>query len=213
MDFDFKKQLIKAYNKDAELRNKRNANIRKGFKKDAIESFIRIAKQMDVQTILELGSGTGIDANILKNKGFSVLATDLSPKMVEIMRSKKIEAKVCDLYSVSDLGTKFDAIYSMNVLLHVPQKDLKKVMKELSNVLISKGIMYVGVYGRDDVEEIINDETKMGEDRFFNFMSRKTLEEVGSEFFKVLTYNEVEFDSKFNEADFKFRSVIFQKKK
>jgi len=46
--------------------------------------------------LLELNAGTGIDAVYLSGKGMKVLATDISPKMLEILESKIIKNTLQD---------------------------------------------------------------------------------------------------------------------
>jgi len=71
--------------------------------------------------ILELNSGTGIDAEFFAEKGFSVHCTDLSDGMVEQMRNKfsseifsdKITIQQCSYTELDKIGEKkFDFIFS-----------------------------------------------------------------------------------------------------
>jgi ubiquinone/menaquinone biosynthesis C-methylase UbiE len=72
--------------------------------------------------ILELNCGTGEDALWFANKGHTVIATDISEKMLEVTEQKalqnrldeKIETKKIDLTKIegSNLNGKFDLIFS-----------------------------------------------------------------------------------------------------
>lgn len=64
---------------------------------------------------------------------------DLSPEMVKMCQKKGLEAKVIDIYNLSSLNRKFDAIFSLNVLLHVPKEDLDTVLTSIANTLNDKG--------------------------------------------------------------------------
>ena len=71
--------------------------------------------------ILELNAGTGTDAIFLAQHGFNVMATDVSPGMIQILRQKilahhlqsKIQTELCSFWDVDKLTEKqFDLIYS-----------------------------------------------------------------------------------------------------
>lgn len=71
--------------------------------------------------ILELNAGTGADALFLANNGYQVMATDISPKMVEKIQEKIIIHKMqadlramqCDFVDLNQLvPNKFDMVFS-----------------------------------------------------------------------------------------------------
>ncbi len=71
--------------------------------------------------LLDLGCGTGIDATYLADRGYSVMATDWSPAMVERTRArltehrleKQASARVLGIHELDQLrGEQFDGIYS-----------------------------------------------------------------------------------------------------
>ena len=71
--------------------------------------------------ILELNSGTGIDAQFFAERGFTVLCTDLSDGMVEQMKNKFSSGRFSDIISVQQCSfteldkignRKFDFIFS-----------------------------------------------------------------------------------------------------
>src|SRR5690348_11795635 len=70
--------------------------------------------------LLEIGAGPGHDSTYFQDEGFAVVAADLSPAMVEICRSKGIEAHVMDFLHLDFPDGSFDAVFAMNCLLHVP---------------------------------------------------------------------------------------------
>ena len=97
--------------------------------------------------ILELNSGTGIDAEFFANKGFTIHCTDLSDGMVEQMKSKfssgKFSAKTtiqkCSFTELNKIGDKkFDFIFSnFGGLNCIP--DLNEVTKFFPSLLNNKG--------------------------------------------------------------------------
>lgn len=207
---NFKQQLKKAYDKDAKRRDQAEGK-RDKWKLSLRKKFVNLLKDKNKKTILELGSGAGLDAKYFKDEGFDVLATDLSIGMVEMCKKRGLKAKVADLYHLASLKRKFDAIFSMNVLLHVPRKDLNKVLDNIARSLNDGGIFFYGVYGGYDKEETFVDKTKMGLPRFFSFLSDKTLQEVVQKSFEIINFKVIDFGSK--KPGFHFQALFLVKKK
>ena len=103
--------------------------------------------------LLEIGAGTGQDSSYFQEEGFGVVAADLSAAMIERCRAKGIEAHVMDFLHLDFPASSFDAVFAMNCLLHVPNRDLAAVLAAVRTVLKPGGLFFVGVYGADDGEE------------------------------------------------------------
>src|SRR3989344_2776623 len=170
---NFKDELKVAYDSDAKRRDE-SENKREQWKLDLRQYFVGFLKKENKKTVLELGSGAGLDSIYFKKNGFDVLATDLSEEMVNMCRKRGLNAKVLDLYEIDKLERKFDAVFSLNVLLHVPRKDLENVLNSIHKILNNNGIFVYGVYGGMDEEKRITDKNKMGLPRFFSFLSDNT---------------------------------------
>ncbi|HEY6435978.1 MAG TPA: class I SAM-dependent methyltransferase, partial [Ignavibacteriaceae bacterium] len=97
--------------------------------------------------ILELNSGTGIDAEFFADKGFTVHCTDLSDGMIAQMKkkfssegySKKITVQQCSFTALDEIEyNKYDFIFSnFGGLNCIP--DLKEVTKFFPNLLNKRG--------------------------------------------------------------------------
>jgi len=205
----FKEELKKAYDKDAKRRDSL-ADKRERWKLDTRQHFVDLIKSGDGKSVLELGSGAGLDAIFFKDCGFEVLATDLSSGMIKMCQKRGINAKVVDLYNLKKLGKTFDAIYSMNVLLHVPKKDIKSVLDGIYDTLNYGGLFFYGVYGGINEEKIITDKTKMGLPRFFSFLSDDFLLNLVKEKFEVLEFKTINIGS--DDSNFHFQSLFLEKK-
>lgn len=203
-----KQQLKVAYNADAQ-RRKDNENNRDTWKLQCRDYFASLLTAQNFNSILELGAGVGLDAKYFQDLGFDVLATDLSEEMVAGCKERGLNAKVIDLYELESLGRLFDGIYSMNVLLHTPRKDLKTVLKSISSVLNHKGIFFYGVYGGIDEEKTVTDNTKMGLPRFFSFLSDTALQEIVGEWFNVIKFDTIDIGS--DKPNFHFQALYLQK--
>lgn len=99
---NFKLQLRKAYDKDA-LRRDVEEKVRDGWKLVVRQDFVDVLKREGKKTILELGSGAGLDAKYFQDMGFDALATDLSSEMVKKCLMRGVRAKKVDLYNLKSL--------------------------------------------------------------------------------------------------------------
>lgn len=205
----FKQQLKVSYDADASRRST-SQFVRESWKLDCRNTFVDLLSKHSFNTILELGAGVGLDSKYFQDSGLSVIATDLSKKMVESCKNKGLEAKVIDLYKLKKLKKFFDGIYSMNVMLHVPRRDLRKVLKSISSLLNPQGIFFYGAYGGFDEEKVITDNEKMGLPRFFSFLSDSSLIELVNDCFTILEFNTIDTGGK--DPNFHFQSLFLQKK-
>jgi SAM-dependent methyltransferase len=124
---------------------------------------------------LEIGSGTGQDSAYFLEEGMAVVAADLSAAMVEHCRAKGIEAHVMDLLHLNFPLGSFDAVFTMNCLLHVPNRDLAAALAAVRAVLRPGGLFFVGVYGGNESAEGPLDDDEHVPPRFF---SRRTDEQL-----------------------------------
>ena len=100
-----------------------------------------------IERILELGTGTGIHAELLQKKGLHVTGIELSKNMAEQAIEKGIECYVCDCCEFR-LDKKFDAVISIfHVISYVTENE--KLLKTFQNVydhLDSNGVFLFDVW-------------------------------------------------------------------
>jgi SAM-dependent methyltransferase len=126
--------------------------------------------------LLEIGAGTGQDSAFFLAQGLSVVAADLSPAMVERCRAKGVEAYVMDFLQLNFPAGSFDAVYAMNCLLHVPNRDLPKVLAAIRTVLRPGGLFFLGVYGGPESFEGTYEGDQHVPPRFFSFRTDDELQ-------------------------------------
>jgi SAM-dependent methyltransferase len=110
---------------------------------DLIESAIRRFGQGPVQSILDMGCGTGNHTIPLTRRGYSVTGLDLSPEMLSHARQKVAETSEADGGSnpefiqadvrSADLGRKFDVVLMMFAVLGYQHRN-QDVMDALHTV-------------------------------------------------------------------------------
>jgi|SRR4051794_21112867 SAM-dependent methyltransferase len=125
--------------------------------------------------LLEIGAGTGQDSAYFQEEGFGVVATDLSTAMVEHCRAKGIEAHVMDFLHLDFPTGSFDAVFALNCLLHVPNRDLPTVLAAIRAILRPDGLFFVGVYGSDESAEGLLDDDLHVPPRFFSWRTDELL--------------------------------------
>jgi SAM-dependent methyltransferase len=140
--------------------------------------------------LLEVGAGTGHDAAFFAAEGLEVVATDLSPAMVELCRAKGIDARVMDVLGLEFPRASFDAIYTVNCLLHVPDADLPAVLADLSGLLRPVGLMYLGVWGGQNREGTLENDDHEPK-RFFAFRTDEHLQAYASRNFSIVDFHTV----------------------
>jgi len=209
IDRDFKDQLRAAYDTDANRRTT-NSTKRSDWKIAARQQFADTMKREKKRTILEIGAGVGTDSKFFQEQGFEILATDLSPKMVEACKELGLNAQVLDIYELDRLNQKFDAIYSLNVLLHIPPQDLAQVLATIGDSLQPNGLFYYGVYGGTTKEETHTDPSRMNMPRYFSFLDDASLLKVISPVFSVVSSDVV--DMKGSQGTLHFQSLLLRKK-
>jgi ubiquinone/menaquinone biosynthesis C-methylase UbiE len=92
------------------------------------------------QDVLEIGTGTGIIPFSICSKVSSIVATDISPKMVHVANRKLTKAKIQnvdfqiqDSYNLTLPDESFDMVIASNLLhlLYEPEKPLNEVKRVL----------------------------------------------------------------------------------
>ena len=203
-----KESLKNYYNKEAEFRNK--DSIKTDWKIEVREKYLKLLKQENKKTLLELGAGTGYDSEFFKNNGLNVVAIDLSKEMVKKCIEKGIEAYELDFYNLFSLNKKFDCIYAINTLLHVPKNDLNNVLNGINSILTENGLFYMGVYGGNDTESEYVKKEISEIPRFFAHNSEKYLRAILDEIFQIITFEKIELE---NTGNIEYFYSITMKKK
>jgi SAM-dependent methyltransferase len=143
--------------------------------------------------LLEIGAGTGFTALWFADAGLRVVATDLSPAQVERCRAKGIEAHVRDMYDLDFPAGSFEAVWAMNCLLHVPNRDLHDVLLGIHHVLVPGGLFQLGLWGGVDEEGIYGNDFYLPP-RFFSLRTDDDIQQRVNEVFEVLSFETLDPD-------------------
>ncbi len=101
--------------------------------------------------ILDAGCGTGEISCVLSEYGdvtgidFSVKSIEIANRLKDKFEIKNINFSIGDLTNIN-LNKKFDYIFSMGVLHHIPEMD--KAIENLKKYLKDEGIFVINVYNK-----------------------------------------------------------------
>lgn len=180
--------LVKTYEQYAHERASHSPD---EFKVQERSEFLKLLKVEKRETLLEIGCGHGRDAQFFQSQGLRILAVDNTPTMVKLTTEKGIRAQVLDCYDLDEINETFDAIYTMNCLLHVPKQDFDRVLRLISSRLNASGLMYLGLWGDEDFEGIW-EQDRYEPKRFFSFWRPEALLEVLQRSFRLEYYRRLE---------------------
>jgi SAM-dependent methyltransferase len=139
--------------------------------------------------LLEVGAGTGHDAAFFAAEGLEVVATDLSPAMVELCRAKGIDARVWTC--------------SSRVPARLVRRDLHGELPTACagrgpagrscgpvRATASVGLMYLGVWGGQNREGTLENDDHEPK-RFFAFRTDEHLQAYASRNFSIVDFHTV----------------------
>ena len=209
---NFKENLKQFYNTEAELRNSKST--KSDWKYRIRDKFCDLIKLENKRTLLEIGAGAGHDSRYFMDNGLKVIAVDFTSEMVKFCHAKSIEAYELDYYNLSSLDKKFDCVYAMNTLLHVPKIDLRHVLNEIDHVLETNGFFYMGQYGGNDTESDYIKKEVSDTPRLYALYSASFLKTTLADCFDIIDYETLDVRSSDDTFTFTntFHSIIMRKK-
>lgn len=90
--------------------------------------------------VLEIGSGTGHDADQLEARGLRVWRSDAAPAFVRALRARGLEAMTINVLS-DDLDGPWDGIYANAVLLHLSPTELATALSRMAAAVAPGGAL------------------------------------------------------------------------
>jgi ubiquinone/menaquinone biosynthesis C-methylase UbiE len=120
---------------------------------DPREFAFEAVAEVEPRFVLEVGGGEGELAERIRDElGADVIAIDQSERMVEIQRSKGIDARVGDVQKLPFADAEFDVVVAAWMLYHVP--DLDRGLGEIARVLKGGGRLVAVTNAADHLQEL-----------------------------------------------------------
>ena len=153
---------------------------------DLYELFINQLPQRDMQSILDVGCGSGRDANYFAKQGYEVTAIDASAGLIQWAQRHHMSSKI-DWHHLDFSGiekqpwkNKFTGIWACASLLHVPFLELPFIINSLLDTFTDDGVMYVSFkYGKGE---------RVDEERFFCDMNESRWKAIVAKIPQVIEY-------------------------
>lgn len=163
--------------------------------------------------LLEIGAGTGQDSAFFRDNGLEVIATDLTPEMVDHCRAKGLEAHVMDVLHLDFPDASFDAAWTMNALLHVPSASFAGAIAEIARVVRPDGLLYLGVHAGERPSEGILTDDQHDPKRFFCFRSDEDLTSAVRRSFEIVDFHALHLDAmRGRDGRWRFQSVTARRR-
>jgi SAM-dependent methyltransferase len=204
---DVIEQLRNAYARSA---SKRDQMIKHDWKLDERAGFL--ARLSPGSRLLEVGAGTGQDAVFFRDNGLDVVATDLTPEMVARCTEKGLVAHVRDVMDLGFDDATFDAVWTINCLLHVPTDTLPAALAEIARVVRPDGVLYLGVYSTEPPFEGLDTDDTHDPQRFFAFRTDDVMLGAVGERFDVIAFHTFEIPAQTRVRTFRFQSITARRR-
>jgi ubiquinone/menaquinone biosynthesis C-methylase UbiE len=166
------KKTINTYNQLAIEYDLETADFWQRFPRDFFDKFAGLVGKK----ILDVGSGPGRDALILKEKGLEVVCLDASEEMVKICSEKGLKAIVGDFNNLPFPDGSFDGVWSYTALLHVPKSEIQIPIQEIKRALKKNGLFGLGLIEGEG--EIYKETAGVNMPRLFSFYKEEEIKEL-----------------------------------
>ncbi|WP_398492356.1 class I SAM-dependent DNA methyltransferase [Variovorax sp.] len=95
-------------------------------------------------SVLEVGSGTGRDADFVESLGASVRRTDATQAFLDLQAERGKQGALLNVVT-DPLGGPHDAILAMAVLIHVDRAQIAPVLRKVFDALAPGGVFLAGM--------------------------------------------------------------------
>lgn len=165
---------IDAYDVYAQAYDQGVVDFWRDFPRDFLHQFV---DGLQGKRVLNLGSGSGRDAVLLREMGLEVVCVDASQSMIDMTRSMGFESHLATFSDISFDAESFDGVWAYCSLLHIKKQQAAEIVQKLRALLKPGDLCVVGVIeGRNEARvahEIMPDTS-----RYFKFYTSHELKEL-----------------------------------
>lgn len=164
---------LRAYDAYHEVYDFETADFWERFPSALIDSFV---SKLPGNRVLNLGSGPGRDAILLRNRGLNVLCLDGSHNMVLATQRLGFESVQADMREMDFPADSFDGVWAYSSLIHLPTSEARGVMKKISIMLRPEGLLFLGLIEGDTGSYVPL--AASGYRRFFQYYNEDTVRDL-----------------------------------
>lgn len=164
--------------------------------------------------IISAGCGTGRDIAMLRDRGHSVVGTDISEQLLKIgsQQHPRLPFVVSDMRLMPFDSEIFQGVWAHESLHHLEKKDIKPTLQEFRRVLAPGGVLFILTrQGRGDV--VVREAMSAGHAREYTLLEPDELHgmlaQTGFEQIELYTFNEQE--RKENGRDLNWLGAFYKK--
>lgn len=165
-------QTVAAYNTYAQKYNEETKDFWNKFPQTFLHAFVAERPT----TVLDVGSGPGRDALLLKTHNINITCLDASPSMVHITKALGFTSIEGDCLALPFADASFDGVWAYTSLLHIPKKDLPQALQEIHRILKPHGTLGLGLI--EGNEECYRITEKVPEARFFALYTQSEIQQA-----------------------------------
>ena len=153
---ELERDLARFYDQQAPERETRSVPSERQVDRDL---FAELLNEENRSALLDVGAGAGHDGAALRQRGFTVVALDLSTASSKLCQAKGLLALAGSGRHLPMRDHCFDAAFSMSTLLHMPDVMFRAAMSEMVRVVQPGGPLAIGMWGGVDAETTHRDDT------------------------------------------------------
>ena len=134
--------------------------------------------------VINIGSGPGRDALLLKEHGVEQICIDASETMVDISTQRGLKSQVGDMLNLQFRAERFGGAWAYTSLIHLPKSQINIALGEIARVLKPGGWFALGM--QEGEGESYKESSELHAPRWFALYSREELQRLLEEHgFKV----------------------------
>jgi SAM-dependent methyltransferase len=165
---------IDTYDKYAHVYDEEVVDFWDNFPKTFIDRFV---SSVPGKRILDLGSGSGRDALLLRDRGLEVVCFDASRVMTDITTELGFESHRAAFSELDFPAASFDGVWAYTSLIHIPKDEAQRVISKIHTLLKPNGALAVGVI-EGDTAGMVTRKTMPGAARYFKNYGKDELRQL-----------------------------------